>query len=291
MLENGNFEIPTYKLDPRTLGFSTAYRHGSNAPGIWPGHQDEFGLLAYQRRASFVDRNPSYGAVDHQEALHAQGISSLFGWLLGQACYQGFTPYNDVTYPLCSQSVTTDGQFWSFYVYQLNTIVLHSHFAEESALANECWGTAELKLYEELHDGKLVGFNDQVLKNLLHFYVNVPKERAGMNMKPYLNPEERYVNEIKHDEKREWLATHYRHLITNKPRHNLVYEIYNWEKIYMVDHNTRPLMARRRPFQLNQNPFMKHLDHHTPKYVPKPIRPDGPKSKKKRENTYYPQVY
>lgn len=285
-------EIPEFKLDPRTLGFSTAYRHGAVAPGIWPGHKAEFGLLSYQRRIAFVDRNPTWTQEDIQQALHGSGILGLYSWVLGQAYYQGFTTMNELTYPLAGQSIMTDGQFWSFYVYQLNTTLLHSHFAEKNERANECWGTKEMKLYEEVDEkGRLVGFNDKIIANLLRLYMNQPAERQGVNMKPYLGREEQYVSDIEDGEKRRWLDSHYKNLVSNKPRHKVPYEVYNWEKIYMIDHNTRPLMARRRPFQLRYNPYDKHLNAHSPKYLPKALRPDGPKSKQRRERVYYPDIY
>lgn len=239
-----------------------------------------------------MNRNPNYGQQDDQEALHSEGISSSFGWTLGQAHYQGFDHYNDLTYPLATQSIVTNGKLWSFYAYQLNTMVLHSHFAESSSRANECWGTKEMQLYEEIDEetGNLTAFNDQVLKNLIHFYLNKPRERKGVNLKPFLKEGERYLSEIADPAKRQWLEKQYERMAINKPRHNLVYEVYNWEKIYMVDHNTRPLVPKRRPFQLNINPFDKRLDAHKPRYVPKALRPEGIKSKKKRETTYYPDV-
>lgn len=285
-------EIPKFTLDPRTLGYSTSYRHGAVAPGFWPGHKSEFGLLSFQRRSGQVDRNQNCGPEDFQEALHSSAIMGLYSWLLGQAHYQGFTTYNDVTYPLAGQTVLTNGQLWSFYAYQMNTTIVHSHFAHENPVANECWGTKEMKLYEEIDEqGRLVGVNEKVVNNLLKLYLNVPAERKGVDMKPYLKAGERYVSDIQDGDKRRWLDSHYKQLVSNKPRHKVPYEIYNWEKIYMVDHNTRPLAARRRPFQLRYNPFDKHLDAHSPKYLPKALRPEGPKSKQKREKTYYPDVY
>lgn len=186
----------------------------------------------------------------------------------------------------------TDGQNWSFYVYQLNTTLLHSHFAHKNKLANECWGTKEMRLYEEVDEkGRLTGFNDKIINNLLRFYLNQPADREGVEMKPYLQPGQQYVSDIKEGEKRRWLDSHYKNLVSNKPRHKVAYEVYNWEKIYMIDHNTRPLAARRRPFQLRYNPYDKHLNAHKPKYLAKALRPDGPKSKQKRENTYYPDIY
>lgn len=233
-------------------------------------------------------RNPSYGAQDMLEALHTQGILSSFAWTFGQACYQGFSTFNDLTYPLVAQTIVTNGQLWSFYAYQLNTVTNHSVVFEENDKTNQCWGTKELRLFEEVNDkGQLVGFNEEVLKNLIHFYANEPKQR-GIEMKPYLGVDEQKVADIEHDKRREFLENKYKHLVSHRPRHLLVPEIYNWEKIYKVDHKTRPMEPKRRFFELDINPWRKRLDQHNPEYIPKVVRPGGPKSKPKFEKTYYP---
>nr|CAD7450838.1 unnamed protein product [Timema bartmani] len=55
-----------------------------------------------------------------------------------------------------------------------------------------------------------------------------------------------------------------------------MYEIYNWEKIYKIDHKTRPLDKRLRPFELpDANPFKRRYNDHTPEYMPKALRPAG----------------
>jgi small subunit ribosomal protein S30 len=72
--QTDKIDIPTYKYDPRTLGYMTDYRHGVSCPGFWPGSPHEFGLLSYQSRDHFKLRSAIYGnsEIDWQEALHAQ---------------------------------------------------------------------------------------------------------------------------------------------------------------------------------------------------------------------------
>lgn len=280
--------IPRSNVDPRTVGFTHDYQHGTTIPGFWPGSEHKFGQLTYLDRSHLIDRNPNYGAEDIQEAIHAQAILSGFSWLFGQACYQGFSTYNDITYPLSTQTIVTDGQYWSFYVYQLNTTVNHNLVIDSNPKVNKCWGSPELKLFESIDsNGKLVGFNVDVLKQLVQFYSSVPKER-DYEMAPYLDAEEQQVADYEDVEKRTWLEATFKHIFSKRPRHRLLPEIYLWEKIYKVDHNTRPMDARRKFFELNINPWARRLDEHHPAYIPKALREGGKKNKKKWSKTYYP---
>lgn len=289
--------VPKFQYDPRTIGYSHDYRHGATIPGFWPGSPNEFGLVSYHSRNYMSKRNPSYGTADNQEALHAQGILCSFAWLYGQAAYQGFTTLNDITYPLTTQTILTDGQLWSFYAYQLNTTFLNcdSLLDPLTARVNKCWATNELKLFDEIDaDGRLVGFNDTVLRHLIAFYMNEPSKRIGTNMRPYLSRQtpvaakipSKYAGRVR----REFLENHYKHLMANRERHLLVPEMYNWEKIYKVDNDTKPLDPKRRFFELGQNPFNRRLDEHTSVYIPKYNRKNGPKSRIKFEKMFYPNV-
>lgn len=279
--------VPTYKWDPRTKNYTNDYRHGVTVPGFWPGSVNEFGLLSYHSRNHISFRNPAFGQQDHQEALHAQAILCSYGWAYGQACYQGFTTFNDLTYPLTTQTILTDGQMWSFYVYQLNTTGIHVDVFESNPMANECWGTEELKLFEAIDEnGKLIGFNDDVLKYLIKFYTNAPVAR-NIDMKPYLNKMESKIADIQDEKRRNFLEKTYKHLMSNRPRHRLVPEVYNWEQIYKINNNTRPLDKKLRFFELGINPFQRRLDDHTPNYIPKALREDR---KKKWETLYYPKI-
>lgn len=281
-------KVPRSTVDPRTIGFSFDYQHGTTIPGFWPGSEHRFGQLAYHDRRHFVTRNKSYGKEDDQEALHAQAIMGSFSWLFGQACYQGFSTFNDITYPLSTQTIITDGQFWSFYVYQLNTTVNCNHVIDSNPKVNKCWGTPEMKLFESVDsNGKLVGFNTEVLKHLVQFYLSAPKEREH-EMSPYLGAEERQVADIEDVERRVWLENTFKHLYANRPRHRLEPEVYLWEKIYKIDNDKLPLDARRRFFELNIDPWKRRLDDHHPAYIPKNCRPGGRKNRNKWAKTYYP---
>lgn len=256
--------------------------------GYWPGESDEYGLLSIHGRGHILNRKESYGPEDNIEALHCQALKASFGWLSAQANYQGFTTFNDLTYPLATQTIITNGQLWSFYAYQLNTMVMHNEEIDQNPKHNICFGTKPLKLYEGIENGKVKGLNEDVLKILVQFYMNTPVKR-DYEMKPYLGTEEKVVADIEDDNKRCWLESRYKLLVSNRPKHFLLPETYLWEKIYKIENNTRFFEPKRRPFECGINPYKRRLDEHLPAYIPKVLRP-YPKSRKKFETTYYPKV-
>ncbi|KAJ2949399.1 hypothetical protein O0L34_g15313 [Tuta absoluta] len=286
--ENPDFKVEKFAYEPHNVGYIVEHRHGTNIPGFWPGDHDEFGLLSVHGRGYLTIRKKSYGPEDEIEALHCQAMKSSFGWLLAQANYQGFTTYNDVTYPLATQTIITNGQLWSFYTYQLNTITMHNEQMDENPKHNVCFGTTPQKLYETIENGQVKGLNEDVLKTIVQFYLNAPEEREH-ELKPYLGKEEQFIADIEDDKKRCWLESRYKHLVSNRPKHFLHPEVYMWEKIYKIQHNTRFFDKKRQPFEFAVNPYKRKLNEHLPPYIPKGLRP-YPRSKKKFEDTYYPDV-
>lgn len=282
-------EVTAYKYDPSFYGFKSDLRHGTNIPGFWPGDPYEFGLLSYHPRGHMLGRPPLFGEKEHSQAIHAQAVLATYSWLLAQSTYQGFNTFNDLTYPLSTQAVITDGRQFSFYTSQLNTILQHTDNMDTNPKVNECYGTPTIELFERIDDGQLLGWNDEPLAMLISFYLNAPCKREGVNLKPYLHETERYIANIEDEKRRVWLHTQFRHMYSNRPRHRLAYEVYDWEYIYKIKFETRFAEPRRRPFELNQDPTLKRYDEHTRRYVPKAFR-DPKEKKKKFETTYYPDI-
>ncbi|NWR75388.1 RT30 protein, partial [Centropus unirufus] len=106
----------------------------------------------------------------------ANGIASLFAWTAAQAMYQGFWSEADVTRPFVSQAVVTDGKYFAFFCYQLNTLALTVETIRNNSRKNICWGTESKPLYDVVEDGSVKGFNDEVLLQLVRFLLNRPKE-------------------------------------------------------------------------------------------------------------------
>ncbi|XP_051517819.1 39S ribosomal protein S30, mitochondrial [Myxocyprinus asiaticus] len=122
------------------------------------------------------DKRRKEGLSDQIEvSLRANGIASLYAWTGAQAMYQGFWSEEDVSRPFVSQAVITDGQHFSFFCYQLNTLALTPRTDSNNARKNLCWGTESMRLYERITDGDVVGWNDAVMRLLVQFLLNAPK--------------------------------------------------------------------------------------------------------------------
>ncbi|KAK9871406.1 hypothetical protein WA026_011659 [Henosepilachna vigintioctopunctata] len=285
--ENTSLEIPTWRYDPRVLGIATDYRRIVNIPGFWPGDAHKFGILQYLKRGHHLNRK--YGdSEDSKQAVHRQGILASFAWLNAQANHLGFTTFNDITYPLVTQTIITNGQLFSFYTYQMNTMLLHSENTTDNPKKNICWGTPEMKLYEKIENGKLEGFNEDVLSKLVKYYCNASSERLGVNLTPYLSQNEKIAADYEDEEKRKWLEREYKFITSNRPRQHLMPEEYAWEKIYKIDHQTRFMDKRMKHFELRQIPHQRKYDDRKPRYIPRALRPHLPRNKGRNAKEFFP---
>ncbi len=142
----------------------------TSIPGFWIDHSQGFdfpNLICLTRQdMKLREMKNERSFDDKQEVLDGMAITSSFAWLNGMASNLGFTVYHELTYPLVTHVIITDGQFWSFYVYQLNTHSFHSDVDTDS-LRNVCWSSGDLKLFDTYESGQLKGLNDQVLKNIV----------------------------------------------------------------------------------------------------------------------------
>lgn len=283
--ENSDYIVPEFKYDPMTVGYQRDTRHATNIPGFWPGDKNEFGLLSYHHCSYMTNRPRDYD--DEEIALKTQAIRACYAWLHTQACYQGFSTYNDVTYPLLTQNVILNGQWWLFSVYQLNTTLLSNHHIDDNPKRNLYWTTGPMRLFEKIEDNKVHGLNDEVLKNLIKMYINKPQER-NVEMKPYLGEDEKIVADIQDDEKRKWLEEMYKKLMSCRGRYLTPPEIFHWQQIYIKQFKQRPMEKKLQPWSKGINTMLRRLDDHKPRYIPKCLRPH-PRAKAKFEKTYYPQ--
>ncbi|KAG8456652.1 hypothetical protein GDO86_002436 [Hymenochirus boettgeri] len=107
--------------------------------------------------------------------LRANAIASLFAWTGAQAMYQGFWSQDDVTRPFVSQGIISDGKYFSFFRYQLNTLALSADSDKNPSRKNICWGTQSSPLYESIDGNDIKGFNDAVFKQLVEFFLYSPQ--------------------------------------------------------------------------------------------------------------------
>lgn len=201
----------------------------TSLPGTWPMHQCSFPLLSFHRRNTFINEEcPFRTAEEIEDAVNASVLMAGFGWLNGVATQLGFTTFHDPTYPLVSQVVSTDGQYWTFAVYQFHTAALHHDFYEDNPVRNLCWTSGNLRLYETFEDGQLKGVDDEVLKTLVKFVANKPKAPEGVELRPYLGEDKRTATEAEYFHKM-WMRTYDCRFIL---REALKREVPLWVKIY-----------------------------------------------------------
>ncbi|XP_066510184.1 large ribosomal subunit protein mL65-like [Hoplias malabaricus] len=123
----------------------------------------------------YRDRLIKKNLPEHIETfLRANAIASLFAWTGAQAMYQGFWSEQDVSRPFVSQAIITDGQYFSFFCYQLNTLALSSFSTPDNLRKNLCWGTESMCLYDSIMEGDVLGWDDSVLRLLVQFLLNKP---------------------------------------------------------------------------------------------------------------------
>uniref|UniRef100_A0A0K8SKB9 28S ribosomal protein S30, mitochondrial n=1 Tax=Lygus hesperus TaxID=30085 RepID=A0A0K8SKB9_LYGHE len=290
--ELDKFLSETYYSPSLRFGLQEIRRFGTNLPGFWPGDECEHGLISYHYMKDVNDVPDSMVEAERRSRLKSQAILSGFGWLHAQAALLGFSTYQELTYPLTSQQVITDGRQFSFNLYQLNTTLIHKELNSPNTRTNICVSLPIQPLYQEISNNQFVGWNDEVILNLLGFYLNKPEARDGVDMKPFINPAIRVLAEVDDEDRRIWLHNQFRHMYSNRPRHRVPYEIYDWERIYKIEYSTREMDARMRPYERGQNPMdeRKYWDA-MPPYVPKKDRPkkkqwNGWKSKFAK--TYFP---
>ncbi|ERE83199.1 39S ribosomal protein S30, mitochondrial isoform X1 [Cricetulus griseus] len=172
-------EIPVMKCKPDKLPLfkrqyeNTIFTGSKTADPCCYGHT-QFHLLPDRlNRDKLIKQNQTEQV---EVVCRANALASLFAWTGAQAMYQGFWSEADVTRPFVSQGVITDGKYFSFFCYQLNTLALTVQADQNNSRKNICWGTQSKPLYETVEDNDVKGFDDNVLLQIVDFLLNKPKE-------------------------------------------------------------------------------------------------------------------
>ncbi|XP_065200688.1 large ribosomal subunit protein mL65 [Planococcus citri] len=285
-----DYGLQEYRYDPKTyLEIPRERIRGAVIPGFWPNDPYRFGLVSYHG-TNYLSERPIYDSQDSKEALHAQAILASYAWAYGQACYQGFSTYYDITYPFTTQTILTDGKIFSFYQYQMNTTVLHTYGTNpENPLKNNCFATLPEELYHDIDGDQIKGWNDKALLHLISMYINAPKERVGVDLCPYLNKDEKLLSQIKDDKRRNWLHEFYQHTASHRPSHRLPPEIYDWERIYKIENKRRVLDARKKFWEKFLDPINDRKMYEYEQYVPKKFR-DPAKMKQRYADHHFPNA-
>lgn len=282
-----NVSIPIVDYDPRVFELPTMCQHGTNIPGCWPQDNNRMGMLAYHDRVNRYRDAEHFHRYPTEEVLRMQDIAkaifSNFSWTLGQAVQLGFSPLTELTFPLVSQSVNTDGRLWSFFAYQMNSCDLSSNDHTSRTHQNLLWTHPTVQLYNKIEDGKLTNFDPDCLRPLIKMYLNKPKVRS-YDMTPYLDPECPLVTDHPDPYQRKRFFDIVRDQLSNRPPSvgSEKPELYQWEKIKIVDNNAMPaqfaLTRRRRWFHMAKidplgkehwHPEFVNTDEKTNKYIPR----------------------
>uniref|UniRef100_A0A914W6Z8 Uncharacterized protein n=2 Tax=Plectus sambesii TaxID=2011161 RepID=A0A914W6Z8_9BILA len=194
--------------------------YSPKAMGMWPdeeplwmapgyemdsGEQHRFGLVGLRDASAIEERCSYWGVADDEadadvknEMYIAMAVSSLFSWLNGQAHALGFTQYNDLTYPLVSQLILSDGKKFFFAVGQLNTLAININAGGfVNNRWNRCWFDGPYDLYDSMDeegrfwqkDGETEGLNQEVLSRILKMLLLVPtpdRELVDRDLTPFI---------------------------------------------------------------------------------------------------------
>lgn len=299
--------VPILDYDPRCYGFKTQCQHGTNIPGYWPEESNQMGLLSYHTRKNEYNVL-AVGAKDvlNDEISRAQdiskGILTNFCWLLPQACHLGFSPLTELTFPLVSQSVNTDGRLWSYFTYQMNTCDVSTNDPTSHTHQNILWAPEPQSLYSKVENGKVLNFNPDCLKPLIKMYLNKPRRRE-YSLTPYLG-EVGTITEFRDSYQRNRFMTIIRNQLSNRPKTMAKPEMYLWEKLLLVDNETMPQLGqtrRRRWWMMSEidflgkehwNPEFVNTDEKRDRYIAKGMREEWTRKGQlnRRYNKFQPKI-
>ncbi|KAH7966482.1 hypothetical protein HPB49_016776 [Dermacentor silvarum] len=231
-------EVPDFPYHPSYMKFQWKRKYQTSLPGTWPLHECNFPLLTIRQRSLLTGshNSPFRTPEEVQDATNAAAILAGFGWLNGVATQLGFTIYHDPSYPLVSHIVNTDGQHWTFAVYQLNTLRFHEDYYESNPLRNLCWSSGNLRLFEAYENGELKGIDDNVFKLLLRFMLRQPKAPEGVELRPYLGVDTR-PEEERQEQLQYWMRTYDCRFVI---REAIAREVPMWVKIYKWHEDAPP---------------------------------------------------
>ena len=214
-------QVPVVDYDPRVWGLKAKCVHGTNVPGYWPDVNNQHGLLFFLPRwNSFTHQATSSPGVFagedvEREVITAKALQACFSWLLAQATHLGFSPITELTFPLATQGVITDGQTWSYCAYQLNTVDLTTNSPQEASHNNILWlQPKDEKLFDGVEAGKIVNYRPEALAPLLKMYLLKPQAR-NYSLTPYLS-QDRTVANFHEPYQRNSLHLKHRHMYANR---------------------------------------------------------------------------
>ena len=174
--------------------FSSPQFTGDNSPPpihYQPSHMGLFERSFDQIAVSGGCRRHSPFPFAHTLLLHSQqrnslvqtdtlALTNLFAQTAGHTVQDGYPFNKHLHFPLSIQAVVSNGELFSFYCYQLNTLNLTPEDNKITRSSNTLddrmnilWIGPKMRLYKEINRGiGLVGFNPECASLLLQFFFN-----------------------------------------------------------------------------------------------------------------------
>ncbi|RWS06631.1 28S ribosomal protein S30: mitochondrial-like isoform X1, partial [Dinothrombium tinctorium] len=247
-----NSDVPHFPAHPVKDGFILKWNFLKCSPGFWSldkNNKFDFPYLCYLSRNPIKLREKllSRSYPDAAEFFDAMGVMHGFGWLNAVSAMHGFTPYQEITYPFTTHIIITDGQFWNFFVYQMNTHSFHSDI-DRNDRRNVCWSSGEMKLYDTYENGEFKGINEAVIENLIKFMIRKPEPFANVEVRPYLGEDTRSEEEV--NLTRTYLRRRFGQALTHKERYLLSQmRVFPYEKVHIRHHLAPPTVLWRMPYK------------------------------------------
>ncbi|CAL8089637.1 unnamed protein product [Calicophoron daubneyi] len=164
---------------------------------FFEGDPCEFGLVGAvdAKRSEKVHRELSRTSLSPDMKTnvwtrHAmgEGILTAFAWTSAQAYNQGFTVYNELTYPFASQLLLIDDNYVQLLRYQLNSLTSLWKADDAGLPYNMAWITPRIRLYEvEGEDSGKLWINPEAVSLIVSAMLHPTERDSEENLRPFLS--------------------------------------------------------------------------------------------------------
>ena len=157
----GNETIPTRYFHPKSINL---FIRGYNQIRPFCGYK-RGSFLNFCHTVLVADSNSK-----SRDQFLAHGLMSLFSQSAAQALQYGYRLGRDLSFPLVSQAIVTNGRKFTFVCFQLNTLDME----HDMGTWNVLWGGPTLDLFEKTHKQELVGFREECAQLFLKVMTHTP---------------------------------------------------------------------------------------------------------------------
>jgi len=186
-------DVEEFPYHPSSVFQESVVERPFTVSGHWVGDPCEFHHTSIHVLGDEYEQLKEKHGVDLAlEEMKSYIVQAGFTSTASQAHNQGFNQYWDLTYPITSQIVVTDGKYFRFGAYQLNTLHLWKG-QEDNPRRNILWLSEPMMLFSGFENGVVQGFNEDVIKKLLSCLLIQPVT-PEYDLRPYLTEEKSPLN-------------------------------------------------------------------------------------------------